>query len=88
MFAQPGEIFFLNQGVFLVEFFLACHLIHTEVVGAPLHDGKSGTPFHQWFQGIDQTRKIPVDQLALQRNGGGGDDNGGIRQLRMPNRRN
>src|SRR5690606_22552244 len=44
-----------------------------QVVVPALEEGEGGAPPEQRLDGVDQPRQVVVDQLRLQREGGGGD---------------
>ena len=54
----------------------AVHLVAGRGSWAALEDRERRTPAEQRLDGVDQRRQVAVDELALQRDRGGGDDHG------------
>src|ERR1700722_11008418 len=65
----------------------AVHLVQAQVVAPALEDGEDGLAAEQLRQRRGEPRQVALDELALQRDGGGRDDHGAAVAQRVPRRR-
>jgi hypothetical protein len=61
----------------------AVQLVEAQVVAPALEDGERGRAAQERFEGLRQAGEVAVDQLALQRDRGRGDDDRGALRRRV-----
>jgi hypothetical protein len=66
---------------------VAVQLVQAEVVPAALEDRERGRAPEQRLERLRDPGEVPVHELALQRDRGGGDDDRGVPDHRVPDRR-